>query len=249
MSRLRLKVKNQRKYSLGFSIMEMAMVLLIVSLLMGGLLMSMSETREMNSRTNATNRLEEITDALYGFAQANGRLPCPASATSSGLEDPLGGSIGAVTPCAAPHGFVPAATLGLSGALNDDSLMVDDWLSPYRYSVTTANSNAFTSANGMRSATMASLAPNLRICEEAACTNVISDTAPVVILSLGEDWQAFTSADEVENSGEVTTAGYRMPNDTDFVSTQYIEDTFDDLISWISPNILYTKMISAGQLP
>jgi len=237
------------KHSLGFSLMEMSMVLLIVSLLMGGLLMSLSETQEMNRRSNATNLLGEITEALYGFAQANGRLPCPATAASAGVEAPLGGSVGAVTPCTQPHGFVPAVTLGLSGSLNVDNLLMDDWLNPYRYSVTTANSNAFTSANGMRTATMAALTPNLRICEEAACSNIISNTSPLVVMSLGENWQTFVSADEVENSGETTIAGYRMGNDNDFVSTLYIEDTFDDLITWMSPNILYTKMISSGQLP
>lgn len=229
--------------------MEMSVVLFIVSLLMGGLLMSVSETREAMNRTDATDRLEEITQALYGFAQANGRLPCPSTVASSGVEAPLGGSVGAGTPCTQQYGFVPAVTLGLTGSVNADGLMIDSWLSAYRYSVTTANNNAFTSANGMRTTTMPTLAPNLRVCEEAACTNIIASNAPAVILSLGEDWQAFTSADEVENSGEATVDGYRQPNDNDFVDTEFIEDTFDDLITWISPNVLYTKLIAAGQLP
>lgn len=230
----------------GFSLLEMAVVLLIVSALLGGLLMSLSTTRDLNDRNAAEGQLENISAALYGFAQANGRLPCPATAASNGAEAPLGGGN-----CTQQHGFVPAATLGLSGEVNTDALFQDPWGNPYRYSVTTANGNAFTTVNGMRNAGIAALAPNLRVCSSAACTTVIATGVPVVLLSMGPDWSDFTGADAdaTENAGETTIAGYRHGNDLNFVSSGYIEDVFDDLVVWISPNILYTRMISAGQLP
>ena len=228
----------------GFSLLEMAVVLFIVSLMLGGILMSLSQTQELNARTDVTVQLDEITDALYGFAQANGRLPCPATVASAGAEDPVGGGA-----CSQQHGFVPSTTLGLSGAVNADGLLMDEWLSAYRYSVTTANGNAFTTAAGMRTATMAALAPDLRVCGEAACTNIVAEDLPAVVLSLGADWTAFTGADAVENSGETTLAGYRHGNDINFVSTGYIEDVFDDIITWLSSSILYTRMVAAGQLP
>ncbi|NKB32936.1 MAG: prepilin-type N-terminal cleavage/methylation domain-containing protein [Pseudomonadales bacterium] len=230
----------------GFSLLEMAIVLLIVSLLMGGLLMSVSTTQEMNYRTDAEMKLEEMLESLYGFAQANGRLPCPATATTNGAEDPPGGGA-----CTQQHGFIPSATLGLAGPINTDSLLMDDWLSAYRYSVSSANGNAFTTVNGMRTTGIAALTPDLRICDAAACGTVVANTLPVVIMSLGADWDEFTAADvdETENSGEATINGYRLPNDNNFVVSTYIEDVFDDLLTWMSPNILYTRMISAGQLP
>lgn len=230
----------------GFSLLEMAVVLAILSALLGGILTSLSQSRVVTTRTATEAQLQDIRDALYGFAQANGRLPCPATATSAGAEAPLGGGA-----CTQAHGFIPSATLGLSGSVNTANLLTDDWFSPYRYSVTTANGNAFTTVNGMRSTGMAALAPNLRVCADVACTTVIASALPAVVLSLGADWASFDAGDplEVENSGEATVAGYRMPNDVNFVQSGYIEDNFDDLLTWLSAPLLYTRLIAAGQLP
>lgn len=244
------RVKFQRSIS-GFSILEMAVVMVIVSILLGGLLVSIASTQEVNNRIETKNQLDEIVEALYGFAQVNGYLPCPAIPTSDGAEARTAGA------CSRVHGFVPSATLGLSGGVNVDGLLVDSWLGAYRYSVTNTNGNVFTSQNGMRASmaalgtTMGALTPNLQVCDAAACGTTIASGLPVVVLSLGADWAEFDAADvdASENSRETTLNGYDLPADTDFVSAAYIEDTFDDLITWISPNILFTKMITAGQLP
>jgi hypothetical protein len=74
---------------------------------------------------------------------------------------------------------------------------------------------------------------------------------------MGKNWATFTSADELGNAGEggASVGGgpsgitYRIANNLDFVSAGYSEVNFDDSLTWISPNILYTKMIAAGQLP
>lgn len=234
----------KRRRVAGFSLIELAVVMLIVSALLGGLMVSLGTTREIGNRDEAEDMLATINEALYGFAQANGRLPCPATAASFGAEAPLGGGN-----CTQTHGFVPAATLGLSGATNDDGLLNDPWLNPYRYSVTTANAGAFTTGGGMRAIGMAALAPSLRVCDSAACSSEIASAVPVVVMSMGADWAAFTAADAVENSGETTIAGYRHGNDANFVATGYIEDVFDDIVTWLAPGILYTRMIAAGQLP
>lgn len=231
----------------GFSLIEMAVVMVIVGTLLGGLLVSLSSTREINFRNDATDQIDEIMEALYGFAQANGRLPCPATVASAGAEDPLGGGN-----CTQDYGFIPSATLGISGAVDANGLMVDPWLSPYRYNVSDVLANAFTTAGGIRAAGFPALAatpPDLRVCTDAACGTVIANSLPVVVVSLGANWASFSGADEVENSGEATVAGFRHANNTDFASSTYIEDVFDDTLSWMSSNILYTRMISAGQLP
>ncbi len=235
-----------RSNSAGFSLFEMAVVMVIMSLLLGGLLTSLTVAREISNRNSTENQLDEVSEALFGFAQATGRLPCPATATSDGLEAPVGGGV-----CTQQHGFVPSATLGLTGAVNDDGLLMDSWLSPLRYSVTTSNSSAFTTADGMRSTTMDSLTPDLRVCDAAACGTEIASAVPAILLSLGPDWGEFDASDvdATENSGETTVSGYRLPNDGDFVNSDYIEDRFDDMILWVSASLLYTKMISAGQLP
>lgn len=240
---LKTKSCSFRRMPAGFSILEMAIVMVIVATLLGGLLVSISTTQELNNRIDAEDTLEEIKEALYGFAQANGRLPCPATAASGGVEAPVGGGV-----CGQRYGFVPWSTLGLSGPLNTDNLLMDSWLNPYRYSVSNQNVSAFTTSGAMSTIGMAALTPDLQICDAAGCGTVLFDSAPAVILSMGADWNTFTSADEVENA-EATVAGYRQANDIQFVTTGYIEDTFDDIVTWISPSILYTRMIAAGQLP
>ncbi len=234
----------------GFTLVELAIVMVIVGLMLGGLMMSLAQTRENARRSDAQGQLEEIVDALYGFAQARGRLPCPATPASNGAEAPVGGGT-----CSRQHGFVPAASLGLSGPVNGDGLLLDPWNSPYRYSVTNANGWAFTTADGMRTTTMATLTPDLRVCRQAACSGPIAEVIPAVVLSTGKNWADFTSADEIANSGEATVGGgpsgatYRIAGNRDFVSTDYSEANFDDLLTWLSPNILYTRMIAAGRLP
>ncbi|MFT4888059.1 MAG: prepilin-type N-terminal cleavage/methylation domain-containing protein [Pseudohongiellaceae bacterium] len=229
----------------GFSLIEMAIVLLIVSTMLGGLLMSLSTTREISSRNSTEATLDEIAEALYGFAQASGRLPCPATAGSNGLEAPAGGGN-----CTRANGFVPSATLGLKGPLNNDNLLMDSWLSAYRYSVSTALGNAYTSTNfGGRTVGELVNGADLQVCDEPACTNLLANDLPAVVLSLGADWASFSSTDEVENSGELLVSGYRMNNDNIFVSTGYIEDSFDDILNWVSPSILISRLIAAGRLP
>ena len=242
------------KLQQGFSLIEMAIVMVIVGALLGGLLVSLSSTQEMNNRNSAESEIDEIMEALYGYAQATGRLPCPATATSNGAEDPVGGGN-----CNQPYGFVPSATLGLSGSLNGDGLLMDPWLNPYRYAVSQANGDAFTEVPtlpsaappaGIRGITIPSLTPDLRVCGEAACTNIVASGLPAVVLSMGADWAEFTGADaDATENAEGTTAGYRHGNDVNYVSSGYIEDVFDDVVRWMSPNLLYTRMISAGQLP
>lgn len=237
---------QQTKSQHGFSLIEMAVVMVIVGALLGGLLVSLSSTREIGFRNDTEDQIGEIIEALYGFAQANGRLPCPATAASAGAEAPLGGGN-----CTQDYGFVPSATLGLSGAVDNNGLLVDPWLSPYRYNVTTSNGNAFTTAGAgsMQTVGISNLTPDLRVCTDAACGTVIANSLPAVVVSLGPNWASFSGTDEVENSGEATVAGFRHANNLDFASSGYIEDVFDDTLSWMSPNILYTRMISAGQLP
>lgn len=233
----------------GFSLIEMAVVLLIVSALLGGLLISIGTTSEINNRNSTEAMLQDIVDALYGFAQANDRLPCPATAASNGFSAPA--AAGACSGGAVSVGFVPSGTLGLSGPLDGNNLLSDPWGNPYRYVVSNSAANAFTSAN-MGNATVATIASgaNLRVCDSASCAAVVAANLPAVVLSMGADWAAAAAgADSKENSREATTAGYRMPNDADFVSSVYIEDVFDDMLNWVSPSLLVSKLISAGQLP
>ncbi len=258
----------------GFTLIEVTLVLLIVGILAGSLLVPLQAQIERHKRDQTLTQLREIERALLGFAAANRRLPCPASATSSGREDPIGGGdCSLANALQVAHGFVPVATLGLVGPINDDGLLLDAWHNPVRYSVTQAASDTaadFTTADGLRTAGISQVEPNLVVCVSSDLCSAQSDVVranrlPAVVFSMGRDWANYRNADQLENAGErldgdvvgvvlIGSSGvsYPMPEDSYFVSKPYqvtAEQPFDDMLLWVSANLLYTHLIWAGVLP
>jgi prepilin-type N-terminal cleavage/methylation domain-containing protein len=247
---------DDQKHQQGFTLIEMSIVLLIMGLILSGLLVALSQNQEGNRRTNAQTEVKRIEEALYGFAQTYGRLPCPARHDSAGAE-----AADASDVCTSNHGFVPIATLGLSGSTNPDGLLTDPWGNPYRYSVAqlmAGGNRAFTTTTGL-SAVFAdpTLIPDptmLTVCSDisdCAGTALANQIVPAVILSMGANWATFSSDDEIANGGPVGSVlgTYRVSNNNNFVSTTYRGETYDDIILWLSPSVLFSRMISAGALP
>ncbi len=243
----------------GFTLVELAIVLIIFSLLVGGMLMTLSSQQDTSNIKETEKRLNDIRDALLGFAASNGRLPCPAIAGATGIESPAGG--GACTTSYA--GFLPAITLGITPT-NTQGYAVDSWGNPIRYAVSniTVNlaTNVITTTGGLKTAwafNPALILPDLRVCNTslgiagagatATCAvgADLSNSAVAVIFSAGKNGGvAPIGADELANSGANRT----------FVShtqspTGAAQGEFDDIVTWISPNILFNRMISAGSLP
>jgi prepilin-type N-terminal cleavage/methylation domain-containing protein len=245
-----------RRHERGFSLIEMAMVLLILGTLLGGVLVAVSQTTENGRRTTARNQLREIESALYGFAQVNGRLPCPAVHNSNGYESPSGGGTGGVA-CTSNNGFVPTTTLNLNGAINADGLLLDPWQNPIRYSVAATLEPQFTNADSIRDFFAGggtfNAAGMLKVCPSSSCTagDELATMLPAVVFSMGADWSSYNSPDEQANAGNGSTklGTYNITNGDAFVSADYAEDLFDDQLIWLSPYVLVNKMISAGQLP
>src|SRR3977135_2949721 len=72
----------------GFSLVELAVSLAIIALLLAGALIPLSAQLDVRNGADTQRSMESIRDAIIGFAQANGRLPCPANgATPSGTVD------------------------------------------------------------------------------------------------------------------------------------------------------------------
>tara|TARA_R110002096_G_scaffold130643_5_gene279911 strand:- start:6799 stop:7572 length:774 start_codon:yes stop_codon:yes gene_type:complete len=257
-------MQNRDRQS-GFSLVELSIVILVMGLLLGGLMMPLSVQRENARVRDGLEQLETVQAAVEGFALLNGYLPCPATPASGGLAAPSGAA------CSVQHGFVPATTLNLNGQRNDDNLLLDPWGSPLRYSVSASDADGdgawdFTNAGEMQNVTMPLLAPELTVCRTAtgasatACgsTNVtLTDASPVIVYSLGKDWAAFTSADELENvganlGGGPSASNYRVAADAVFVvrgRSDQAGSEFDDLLLWIAPNRLFGRLVDAGHLP
>lgn len=238
----------KRSAAKGFTLAEIAVVLVIIGLLLGGLFVPLTAQIDSRNVNDTQKTMSDIRDALLGFASANGRLPCPASATSNGVESPTSGT-GLCTN--ANDGFVPAVTLGV-GPSNSSGYVIDAWGNPIHYAVTTSNSNAFTvpyvasPAAGIKGIGMSALAPDIQVCADAACATPLTNATPgavALIFSTGKEGiTAGRAADENEN----------LDGDTRFVSHEQNTASgseFDDIVIWISPGTLYNRMITAGQLP
>ncbi|MCF8151888.1 MAG: type II secretion system GspH family protein [Burkholderiaceae bacterium] len=247
----------------GFTLIEMAMVLLIVAMLLGGGLSVISAQIAQQKFKDSQKILDDAKEALIGYAAANGRLPCPASAASNGIESPVGGST-AVTPCTNPYnGFLPAVTLGMPNP-DANGYLQDAWQGPtnrIRYAVTTAiapgaNANAATTPNGIRTATLATYgaAPNLRVCGSATgitattcgAAPVLTTSAVAVVFSLGANGQTGVvgGIDEAANQNNDQVFVSHPP-----VAIGGVNGEFDDMFTWIPAAVLFNRMLQAGSLP
>lgn len=241
----------------GFTLIELAIVLFIVALLMGGMLLPLSGQQDIRNRGDTQKILADARDALLGFAMANDRLPCPASAASNGQESPVGGGA-----CTNPYdGFFPAATLGLT-PVDSQGYLLDGWggesVHRVRYAVSTANANAFTTASGMKTTGITTLAPDLKVCSTgvgmatpgtataacAASTSLATD-AVAIIYSLGKNaGTGGAGTEENHNPNPQST----LAADPAFVNAPQ-GDAFDDQLTWLSRSTLFNRLVAAGRLP
>ncbi len=221
----------------GFTLVEMAIVLLILGLLLGGMLMPLSSQVAQRRVSDTQATLGKIHAALIGFAAANGRLPCPAISATNGTEQ--------APPCANRRGFIPWVTLGVPET--------DAWGHIFSYSVTpafAASSPPFTLAsNG--DITIKTRGSRGKLVPEAT-------TIPIVILSFGPNGYGATNRQGIAQPIVPSTNRDEAINASSakiFVDRVATTNNaapgggFDDLINWISPNVLFSRMIAAGRLP
>lgn len=283
----------------GFTLVEIAIVLLIVTILLGYTVALFPRQQQLKQYRALNQDMDRVVEAIVGFAQVNGRLPCPSLPASVGIE------ANSANGCIFYGGFVPVNTLGLDGRFNEDSLLLDPWGNPYRYYVTDVDTDLagvignsdFTAPGEMRNIGLVDLDADgyldldgrYIICDAAGtstddrCTgagqvfgrffdgggppNNRYAGAPFVLLSMGKNWnEAAPAGDELENSGaDLTTTDFAMPpgpsgaqyllknvgaGETTFVRRPGgLADDFDDVVRWVSPNILFSRMVQSGKLP
>lgn len=290
-------MSSSQRIQHGFTLVEIAIVLLIVTILLGYTVALFPLQQELKQYRAVNLEMDQVIAAIIGFAQVNGRLPCPAIPNSGGNEDGGGGAN-----CNNYGGFVPVNTLGITGRLNADSLLLDPWGNPYRYYVTNNDANGgglsdFVRSGEMRNVGIGDNIPpggdgytdldgRYLICDgngttiDDACTGAVEvfgnflagppdlyAGAPFVLLSQGKNWSgAAPINDELENIGSDlsnTNLGMGLgPSGNEYFlkdvgagETTFVRrptgfaDDFDDIVKWVSPHILFSKMIEADQLP
>src|SRR5262245_55096453 len=130
---MRLRSHSSGRSALGFSLVELAVVMTIVALLLGGLIYTLSAQIEQRNFEETRRRLEQARELLLGYAIVNGRLPCPATSTSSGQGSPVGGGT-----CTTGYaGWLPAKTIG-SQQVDSGGYALDIWGNRIRYAVSIA---------------------------------------------------------------------------------------------------------------
>ena len=275
----------------GFSLIEMAVVVVIMSLLLGGLLGPLAAQQDAQKTAETRRLLEEVREGLLGFAAVQGRLPCPDRlADGDGLEDPR--EDGADPPedgCGGGEygGWVPWVTLGVSPR--------DAWGRRLRYRVTreltrrvgdpSAAACVAAPPGGAGSATAS--ASSSVAASHNPCTLELGDPGDITVQGrdlatraerlVARELAAVVLSLGPNGLGGVDVAGAPLPlppagaadelRNLDLDATFVARDRsptasgcrdstaaappceFDDLLLWVSPHILYNRLVSAGRLP
>jgi len=225
----------------GFSLVELAIAIFVITLLLGSILVPLSTQVEQRKNSETQKALEDIRQALMGFALANGYLPCPDT-DNDGVENVSGSN------CVSQEGSLPLATLGVTG--------YDSWGNRYRYRVHPSFSQRAPAALFTIGTTS-----NLRVCADAACATpltTLADGPPAVVLSHGKNGYgainsitntvnpAPISLDELANTNGTADTIYVSHAQSDVGSTA---GEFDDIVVWLSREVLLNRMVAAGKLP
>ncbi|HIJ85105.1 MAG: prepilin-type N-terminal cleavage/methylation protein [Magnetococcales bacterium] len=231
--------RSRRCNPTGFSLVEMSVVMLTLSVVIGGGISTLSGVREKQQRQKSDSSMEKIQEALLGYAIANGYFPCPdvgvnamngANANFDGGEDRNG------TVCRNSFGVLPWRDLSLQPR--------DSWLNYYSYHVATGYSNS-------SQPLQCNAASTLKIVEG---TRLFADNVPFVVVSHGKNGMGHinptpsgpgsyvtrtaVSGDEVENAD---------PDDPDHNKAEtYFQNAGDDHVLYMSPMLLKTKLMDAG---
>jgi prepilin-type N-terminal cleavage/methylation domain-containing protein len=255
-----------RRAASGFSLVELAVVLAIVALLVGGAMATLSSQVENRNQEETRRRLEAAVEALIGYAIVNRRLPCPATAT--GDEALASGTPATGGPCTTnfptnSNGFLPARTIGIQQT-DSQGYAVDAWNNRIRFAVAnavtgctgTSTSPHFTSQANLKANGVSCRPNDLVVCASSVGINASScnaapsvtnqNTVAFIVFSTGKNG-AIASAygpDETANLDGDPVFVSRPPSGSDAANGAY-----DDIMLWVPVGVFYGRLIAAGVLP
>jgi type II secretory pathway pseudopilin PulG len=260
--------------SAGFSLVELAIVLLVVTLMLSSLLYTLAAQTEQRNFEDTRRRLEQARELVLAFAIVNGRLPCPARANSAGVEvrnaageckdaanveDYYGGTPGGVV-----GGLLPAVTIGFP-TVDAAGFAIDAWQNRIRYAVAKTITNCsgtatlphFENATNLKGNGISCQPSDLLICKSAtgitgincggSANQVMSQNLVVtIVFSTGKNaaTSGGTGVDEAANLNGDQIFVFHVPAPNGAANGE-----FDDQFTWITVGELYGKLIAAGVLP
>jgi len=263
-----------RRAPLGFSLIELAVVFLIVGLLVGGAIVTLSGQFELRNVEQTQRRLEAAQEAILGFAIVNGRLPCPAryvgpADNSAGLESFCDAASGSCTPTTALRthgncsnfydGYVPAASLGLP--VDSKGFALDVWGNRLRYAIAGSatacagspptGTKIWTSKDNLRSYGLSCRPNDLDICNTASGSGTACATsARVMTVETAAVVIYSTGKNGGASSGQGADELENTDGDAVFINRPPSESSFyDDQMLIVPIGVVYSKLLAAGILP
>ena len=233
----------------GFSLAELAIVLIVVALLTSGLLVGLSSQRNQAANKDSEHQQDIILEAIMGFAMSSGRLPCPADPTIStasggGIEylecSPIDCSTTDRT-CKLEHGVIPWKSLGIQET--------DPWGNRFTYFVGKEFSNPITQAekdSGKR--TRFTLETVGRANIQDGTGQAVASDIPAVVISHGSRSAGGYQSTGIKLGGASGDEDENADADLAFILHTPTEN-FDDLVTWIIPSILKSRLVAVGKLP
>jgi prepilin-type N-terminal cleavage/methylation domain-containing protein len=268
-----------RRRTLGFTLVELAIVMAIVAFLLAGLMFTLSAQTEQRNNEDTRRRLELARELVVAFTIVNGRLPCPARSTSAGAEvrdtttgNCISGGVqdfyGGTLSSGAIGGLLPAQTIGFQ-QVDSDGFAVDAWQNRIRYAVartitgctgTPVGPPYFVHAANLKSNGIACQPNDLLVCKSATgitastCgggANQIMTTDLVVAIFFSTGKNGATGGTGADEAANLNGAGTADPI---FVyhtpsSSTATNGEFDDQVIWLTVGEFYGKLIAAGKLP
>ncbi len=230
----------------GFTLVEMAVVLVIMGLLIGGLLIPLSAQLDQRNYSDTRRSMDEAREALIAYGMSHSYLPCPAISYQDGAED-RDATTGL---CNKRVGFLPWAELGIP--------KLDSWGHLYRYSVTLTYAN-----KNLKISVIPAISGDITIKTRNTAGTIInlsnSNIVPAVIMSFGKNAGGATnndgsvvaavSATNVDEGGNAITIGKSFISRDISENSGIVGGEFDDLVIWLSPNVYLNRMVAVGQLP
>ena len=204
----------------GFTLIEIAIVMVIIGLLMGGGASIFRVLNERKTRNNTIDYLKEVKESLKNYANINGTLP-NADTNGDGLPD------GTST-----VGTIPYVTIGVQPK--------DSWSKNLKYEI---NLNLYTdrttTCSALRNGFSSGDRPEVIDADAGAGTGAFPVAA--VIVSAGP-MDADSSGDVFDDVAAGSFTGDNTNGNPNYIRnppTQASGDEFDDLTTYIGANELY----------
>lgn len=254
-----MNIELQLQRHKGFTLIELAVVLVIIGILLSGFIGTFASRIESTRKSETIEELNEIKLAMVAYAFVSGALPCPdcarvggncfAAVVGDGISDFIGGGACAV---GADAGNAPWVTIGLGQS--------DAWGTRYRYAVQSEYANTtvpFKLDSPAGTGTIQE--PDFVADATGATRHSLANNVVAIIFSHGKNGLGGIGENGLSKAS-IPVANIDEKENTDNDAVYYMRPEsapgaaiaggeFDDYVIWISEYELKAKMVAAGKLP